>query len=167
LKEIAGDSVSTAAFKYAVLPVGGIVGTLISGWVTDRYFKGRRVPIVAIMLIVLGLLACVYDTVIHRGMIASVVILFFIGFCIFGSQVLLVGTLPVDLARAGTAAAAAGFVNFMGYMGAAGGDVLTGQIAQKHGWPYAVRFWAGCAFLSACVIACLWRAEGRMRNAPR
>jgi len=33
--------------------------------------------------------------------------------------VLLVGTFPVDLARRGTAAAAVGFVNFMGYMGAA------------------------------------------------
>ena len=53
-------------------------------------------------------------------------ILFCIGFCIFGPQVLLVGTLPVDLARRGTAAAAAGFVNFMGYMGAAAGDKMTG-----------------------------------------
>ena len=80
-------------------------------------------------------------------------ILFCIGFCIFGPQVLLVGTLPVDLARGGTAAAAAGFVNFMGYMGAAAGDKLTGHLAQDHGWPFAVRFWAACAFGGALVIA--------------
>jgi sugar phosphate permease len=109
-------------------------------------------------------LGLAYDTVIHWGLVPSVFILFCIGFCIFGPQVLLVGTLPVDLARNGTAAAAAGFVNFMGYMGAAGGDVLTGQIAQNHGWWFAVRFWAGCAFMGALVIACLWRKERRREN---
>jgi MFS transporter, OPA family, glycerol-3-phosphate transporter len=165
LKEVQGGTVSSAAFKYAVLPVGGIVGTLISGWVTDRFFASRRVPTIVMMLIALGLLAVAYDSVIQWGLVASVTILFFIGFCIYGSQVLLVGTLPVELARAGTAAAAAGFVNFAGYMGAAGGDLLTGQIAQERGWTYAVRFWAGCAFVSAMAVACIWNRERRLRAA--
>jgi sugar phosphate permease len=86
-----------------------------------------------------------------------VLILFCIGFSIFGPQVLLVGTLPVDLARGGAAAAAVGFVNFMGYMGAAAGDQMTGHLAQDYGWPTAVRFWAACAFAGALIIAFLWR----------
>ena len=85
--------------------------------------------------------------------------MFLVGFCIFGAQVLLVGTFPVDLARQGTAAAAVGFVNFMGYMGAAAGDKLTGHLAEEIGWKSAVLFWAGCAFLAAGTIACLWRAK--------
>ena len=158
LKEVRNDSVSMAAFKYAVLPFGGIAGAYWSGWATDRFHGGRRAPIIFGLLIVLGLLGLGYDRVIHLGLVPSVTILFFIGFCIFGAQVLLVGTLPVDLARSGTAAAAAGFVNFMGYMGAAAGDKLTGHIAQDHGWEFAVRFWAGCAFAAAFVIAFLWNA---------
>jgi sugar phosphate permease len=165
LKEVLGTSATTNAFKYMVLPVGGIVGGFLSGWVTDRFLGGRRVPVTAGLLLVLGGLSLIYDTVIHWGMIPIVIILFFIGFCVFGAQVLLVGTLPVDLARAGTAAAAAGFVNFMGYMGAAGGDIVTGQLAQKHGWPFAVRFWAGCALVGALVIICLWRTEKRLKAA--
>src|SRR6185295_19406698 len=98
-----------------------------------------RVPTIVMMLFALGLLGLAYDSVIHWGLLASVLILFLIGFCIFGSQVLLVGTLPVDLARHGTAAAAAGFVNFMGYMGAAAGDKITGHVAQDYGWEFAVR----------------------------
>jgi sugar phosphate permease len=156
LKEVRNDSVSLAAFKYAVLPFGGIAGAYWSGWATDRYYGGRRPPIICGLLVVLGALGLVYDRVIHFGFTPSIVILFLIGFCIFGSQVLLVGTLPVDLARHGTAAAAAGFVNFMGYMGAAAGDKLTGHIAQDHGWQFAVQFWSACAFGSALAIACLW-----------
>jgi sugar phosphate permease len=114
-------------------------------------------------MLLLGLLAIAYDTVIHWGIGASVAVLFLIGFCIFGPQVLLVGTLPVDIARGGTAAAAVGFVNFMGYMGAAAGDKLTGRFAQDYGWPFAVRFWAACAFLGAVVIAGLWN-RGKKSN---
>ncbi len=165
LKEVANDSVGTAAFKYAVLPFGGIAGALLSGWATDRFFGGRRAPVICLLLLALGGLGLAYDTVLHWGMGASVAILFMIGFCIFGPQVLLVGTLPIDLARKGTSAAAAGFVNFMGYMGAAAGDKVTGHIAEDYGWQFAVRFWAGCAFGGALVIAALWNA-GRKTTSP-
>jgi OPA family glycerol-3-phosphate transporter-like MFS transporter len=158
LKEVGQDTISSAAFKYAVLPFGGIAGAYLAGWMTDRFFDGRRAPVILGLLLTLGLLALAYDHVIHWGLGASVLILFSIGFCIFGPQVLLVGTLPVDLARRGAAAAAAGFVNFMGYMGAAAGDKLTGRFAQDYGWPFAVRFWAACAFGGALIIACLWTA---------
>jgi OPA family glycerol-3-phosphate transporter-like MFS transporter len=72
----------------------------------------------------------------------------------------------VDLARHGTAAAAVGFVNFMGYMGAAAGDKLTGHLAEKMGWKFAVLFWAGCAFLAAATIAFLWKAQAQPTQEP-
>ena len=165
LMEVQNASVSSAAFKYAVLPFGGIAGAYLAGWATDRFFDGRRAPVICGLLVTLSLLTLAYNRVIHWGLGVSVVTLFCIGFCIFGPQVLLVGTLPVDLARRDTAAAAAGFVNFMGYMGAAAGDKLTGHIAQDYGWHFAVRFWAACAFLGALIIACLWNAG--KRQAPK
>jgi MFS transporter, OPA family, glycerol-3-phosphate transporter len=161
VKEVLDVSVGLAAFKYAVLPFGGIAGAYLSGWATDRFFGGRRVPVICLLLALLGLLALAYDYVLHWGVGPTITILFLIGFCIFGPQVLLVGTLPVDLARRGTSAAAAGFVNFMGYMGAAAGDKLTGHIAEDHGWQFAVRFWAACAFGGAAVIAFLWNVGRR------
>jgi sugar phosphate permease len=159
LTEVQKASVSTAAFKYAVLPFGGIAGAYLAGWATDRLFGGRRVPVITALLSLLAVLTFAYDTVIQWGLGASILMLFLVGFCVFGPQVLLVGTMPTDLARRGTAAAAAGFVNFMGYMGAAAGNQLTGQLAQHYGWPVAVRFWAGCALAGALVIACLWLVE--------
>ena len=159
LKEVVGDSVSVAAFKNAVLPLGGMAGAYLSGWATDRFFSSRRAPMIFFLLLTLGLLAVGYNSAIHAGLALSVAVLFLVGFCIFGAQVLLVGTFPVDLARHGTAAAAVGFVNFMGYMGAAAGDKLTGHLAEELGWKFAVLFWAGCAFLAAGTIACLWKVK--------
>ena len=85
-----------------------------------------------------------------------VFLLLLIGFCIYGPQVLLVGTAPVDLARGGAAAAAVGFVNFMGYMGAFSGDYVTGHIVDAKGWQTGLTFWAACAFAAAAVSAFLW-----------
>jgi hypothetical protein len=85
-----------------------------------------------------------------------------IGFCIIGPQVLLVGTAPADLAHRGTSAAAAGFVNFMGYMGAATGDVATGHFASEHGgWQTAIYVWAGWAFAGAAIMAILWNTTSK------
>ncbi len=156
LKEVHHDSVETAAFKFAVLPFGGICGTLFAGWVTDKFFKGRPAPVICVLLFALGFAALVYDHVIHWGIAASTLSLFIVGFCIYGPQVLLVGTLPIDLARGRTAAAAAGFVNFMGAIGSAAGDKITGHLAQDYGWQFAVRFWSACGFVAAIVVACLW-----------
>jgi len=165
LKEVHHYTVNDAAFKYAVLPFGGICGTLVAGWVTDRFFGGRRVPVACLFLLTLGIAALSYNNVLQMGFIPSVAILFLIGFCIFGPQVLLVGTLPVDLARGGTAAAAAGFVNFMGAIGSAAGDKVTGNLVQKYGWKFAVHFWAGSALAAAFIIIFLWNA-GTKRQKP-
>ena len=58
------------------------------------------------------------------------------------------------------AAAAAGFVNFMGYLGAYAGDQFTGQVVDADGWRAAVWGWAGCAFAAAAAVAALWNTRG-------
>ena len=64
----------------------------------------------------------------------------------------------MDLARGGAAAAAVGFVNFMGYIGAFSGDVVTGHLLGEYGWQMTVKVWAGWAFAAAIFSALLWNA---------
>jgi MFS transporter, OPA family, glycerol-3-phosphate transporter len=161
LLEVQKSGVLGTAIKYAVLPAGGIVGALFGGWATDRHFGGRRAPVICGLLLLMGGLTVAYDIVSRTSVAATVFLLFWIGFAIFGAQVLLVGTAPADLARRGTAAAAAGFVNFMGYMGAFTGDLLTGHLKHHYDWQTAIRFWAGCAIAAAAVVALLWHVGPR------
>ena len=119
-----------------------------------------------ILLLALGVLTLIYSKVVVAGggLVLPVVLLVLIGFCIYGPQVLLVGTAPMDLARGGAAAAAVGFVNFMGYMGAFSGDYLTGRIVDDHGWEVGLNFWAGCAFGAAIISAFLWNKRSGERE---
>lgn len=154
-----GLTLGKAGLKYAILPIGGIAGALLSGWATDRFFAGRRIPVIVGLLVSLGLLTIAYNQLVQTGPVAALFVLMFAGFAIFGPQVLLVGTTPIDFAQKGTAAAAVGFVNFMGYVGAFFGDVLTGRLVDEYGWEVAVNFWAGYAFLAAGLAAMLWKAN--------
>jgi sugar phosphate permease len=159
LKEVQHTRVDVAAIQYMILPLGGIAGSLMAGWVSDRFFGARRAPVICLLLALLGALTLAYGPLARVTVPGTLVLLALIGFAIFGPQVLLVGTAPADLARRGTAAAAAGFVDFMGYMGAALGGVITGNIVDRYGWPLAVRVWAGWAFAAAIAASLLWNAR--------
>ncbi len=158
LMEVQRGGIGVSALKYSVLPLGGITGTLLAGWATDRYFGGRRVPVICGMLVMLALLTLGYDAIVQTNLPLSIITLGLIGAMIFGPQVLLVGTAPVDLARRGSAAAAVGFVNFVGYLGAATGDRVTGQLVDTYDWHAALYFWSSCALGAAIIAAPLWRA---------
>ena len=112
-----------------------------------------------LLLVVLGALTLVYDFVARSSFAGTMVLLLLVGFCVYGPQVLLVGTAPADLARRGTSAAAAGFVNAMGYAGAAVlGDQLTGYLVDSYGWQVAIWVLAAWAFGAAILTAVLWNA---------
>ena len=147
-----------AAVKYAVLPLGAVAGSFLAGWATDRFFGSRRAPVTCILLVALALLSLAYDTVARTSVPLTMVLLVAIGFCIYGPQVLLVGTAPADLARKGTSAAAAGFVNCLGYVGAASGDVFTGRTLDAYGWESAIFLWSAWALGAAVAAGLLWNA---------
>jgi len=161
LKEVQETGEWKAALKITILPIGGIAGSFIAGWSTDRFFSGRRAPVICMLLLVLGVLTLLYEWMVRTSLTGTLALLLIIGFVIYGPQVLLVGTAPADLAKRGTSAAAAGFVNFMGYMGAYAGAYFTGWLVDHHGWRIGVFFWAGCAFVAAATVAMLWNATSK------
>jgi sugar phosphate permease len=154
-----GTGALPAALKTSVLPLAGAVGAFSSGWLTDRFFQSRRAPVCALLLGAVGLLTLVYRVVVDLGAVPTVITLALAGFCLFGAQILLVGTAAQDFARGGATAAAAGFVDFVGHMGAFSGDVVTGWMLKHHGWSGAIAWWASAALAAALLVATLWRAR--------
>jgi len=159
LQKAQASGISSAALKTAVLPLAGAAGALVSGWLTDRYFQSRRAPVIAILLLAVGVLTLGYSRVVEIGVAPTVVCLAAIGFCLYGAQILIVGTAAQDFARGGATAAAAGFIDFMGYTGAFSGDIVTGWLLKTRTFATAITFWAVAAFVAAICVATLWRAR--------
>jgi sugar phosphate permease len=149
----------SAALKTSVFPLAGTAGVLSSGYITDRFFQSRRAPMCAILLAAVGVLTLAYRGAVDLGVAPTVLVLGMVGFCLFGAHILLVGTAAQDFARRGATAAAAGFVDFMGHVGAFSGDVVTGWAKAHYGWGGAIYWWAFAGLLSAALVSTLWRAR--------
>ena len=162
LIEVQQSTIGKSGLKFFLIAPGAAAGAYLSGWATDRFFNSRRAPVICGLLVALAVLTLIYETVARSteawAGIVLCILLILIGFCIMGPQVLLVGTAPADLAHRGRTAAAAGFVNFMGYMGAATGDVVTGYFSDpaNGGWQVAIYIWAGWALAGAACVSLLW-----------
>jgi sugar phosphate permease len=161
LQKAHASGLSAAALKTAVLPLAGAAGALVSGWITDRFFESRRAPLITLLLGAVGLLTLLYARIVDLGTAPTVVCLAAIGFCLYGAQILIVGTAAQDFARVGATAAAAGFIDFMGYMGAFSGDIVTGWLLKTRDFGAAITFWAAAALAAAVIVATLWKARPR------
>jgi MFS transporter, OPA family, glycerol-3-phosphate transporter len=161
LLEVQKTEINAAGIKYGVLAIGAAAGSYLTGTITDRFFKGRRAPAVCSLLVLLSVLTLLYEQAAQTSTTVTIGLLLLIGFCIYGPQVLLVGTAPSDMAKQGTGAAAAGFVNFLGYTGAGIGDIVTGHYKTLYGWQTTIYIWAGWALAAAVFAALLWNAKPR------
>jgi sugar phosphate permease len=111
------------------------------------------------LLAAVGVLTLAYRGIVDLGAAPTVVVLALVGFCLYAAHILLVGTAAQDFARRGATAAAAGFVDFMGHVGAFSGDVVTGWALRRYGWGGAIAWWAFAGFVAAALVATLWRAR--------
>jgi sugar phosphate permease len=166
LLEVQKTEINAAGLKYGVFAIGAAAGSYLTGMVTDRFFNGRRAPAVFTLLVGLAGLTLLYEQFAHISVAATIGLLLLIGFCVYGPQVLLVGTAPADMAKQGTGAAAAGFVNFLGYIGAGLGDIATGYCKKLFGWQVTIYVWASWALAAAILAAMLWNARPRRENQP-
>ncbi len=158
LFEVQKAGITKAAYTAIALPIFGIAGAIFSGWASDRFFQSRRPPIAAILMGLLGFLAIFfYYGVPHGAWLLSFIILGLIGFCVLGTQVILIGAVPMDFGTRKAAGAAAGFIDFFGYIGAGMAGVFSGFLTDKIGWGAAFWFWIIAAFVSSAICGALWK----------
>ena len=158
LFEVQKAGIAMASCTAIALPAFGIAGSVFSGWASDRFFQGRRPPIGCIFMVILGLLVVfLYYGVPQGAWVLSFITLGLIGFCAFGTQVILIAAAPMDMGTRKAAGSVAGFIDFFGHIGAGIGGVFSGFLADKYGWPASFWFWMISAFLSSAILARLWK----------
>jgi MFS transporter, OPA family, sugar phosphate sensor protein UhpC len=157
LKESKGLSLIEAALCITAFEIGGFLGSLASGWFSDKIFNGRRGPINvlftlgAIFALVMLWLGPV-DLSIGRH-VFYLSAMFIIGFFIFGPQ-MLIGMAAAELSHKKAAGTATGFVGWFAYFGAA----LSGFLAAK-GWLIFFVGLTGCGIISLLLLVPLWSAQ--------
>lgn len=134
----------------AVPFVGGIVGNLIGGTVSDRVLGQRRKPA---MMVAAGSSAVMLLFLIHapNDMIGMSVLLFLTGVCLnigyWGFSVY-----PMGLTTKSTYPVAASVVNTCGQSGGALAPFVTGVLLDSHGWGAVFTFLAICSLSTFAIL---------------
>jgi OPA family glycerol-3-phosphate transporter-like MFS transporter len=131
VKEFAIDKASWGYFTYEI---SAIPGTLLCGWMSDRFFKGRRAP-ATIWFLALVTVAILFYWFLPPGnkwlIYASLAA---IGFLIYG-PVMMIGLHALELVPKKAAGTAAGLTGLFGYLfGTMSATIIIGYVVDHFGW---------------------------------
>ncbi len=142
--------------------IGGFFGSLVAGYASDKFFKGGRgqINVLFSLFVAVAVLAFWYSQACNP--IVDSILIFTIGFLIFGPQ-MLIGMAAAELSHKNAAATASGFVGWIAYIGAAVAGYPLGRITQDYGWDGFFAALAVCAFLATALLIPLWgvRSSGQ------
>jgi len=144
--------------KRIIHPLAGSAGAVVAGWATDRFFKGRRAPVIALLLTSLGILSIIFPYLDpkHTGLVVFIIAA--IGFCTYGPHILMVGHAAQDFGKKSGAAGAAGFIDGMGYIGASLAGWGAGVMIIKYSYTFTFVFFGAAAILGALLVCLIWKA---------
>lgn len=148
-----------AAYQSVAFPVAGAFGALSAGWISEKYFSHRRSPVAFLMILILGIFCSLFPMLAGTRSALSSILLICIGFFTFGPHMLLVTALPADLGTRKATSSVTGFIDAIGYVGAAVTGIGTGYLIEQLGWDAAFYFWVLGAVIAAGMMLILWRHE--------
>ena len=159
ISEKLGTDMKESGFISALFELGGPLGVLFVGYVSDKFFQARRMPICVIFLFLLSAVLFSFNILTSTDSVLMMgILLFAIGFFLFGPDSLIVGTAAVDFGTKKGASTAVGLVNCFGSIGGALGGSLPGYISEKYGWDILFYFLAGAVLLGALLLLPKWNA---------
>ena len=150
-------TIAEAAKRLSFLPLVGVLGTIGAGFVSDKFFRGKRAPVNIICLTLLAV--CIYLFKVNQFPILDYVYISAIGVFTCGPQVLIGGLSAVESSSKKVASAVTGFCGMFGYIGAILSGVGTGFIIQKFSWNSAINFWILSALMSLGICFILLKKE--------
>ncbi len=164
-----GYSTLDASFIISISSVCGIVGTVFSGLISDKFFKGsRNVPALIFGLMNVTAL-CLFLLVPGENFYIDVLAMVLFGLGIGVLICFLGGLMAVDIAPRAAAGAALGVVGIASYLGAALQDIMNGVLIQGnktvvngadvYDFTYVNWFWIGSAMLSVLLTLLVWNAK--------
>lgn len=168
LQKVKGFGLKEAAFIIAVNTVMGIIGTVVSGYMSDRIFKGdRKLP--ALFAGILETLALVLFLYGGDGWLVNVLSMTLFGISIGVLISFLGGLMAVDLVPREATGAAIGIVGLASYIAAGLMNVISGWLIDgqvltdaatgevlSYEFKYVSIFWTGSAVISFLLPILNW-----------
>jgi len=129
INERLGTGATESGILGSLFDLAGPIGTLAGGYLSDRMFQSRRIPVGVLALLTLAVLMMTFQYLpVTRVAIGAG--LFAVGFLLFIPDSLLAGTAAIDFGTKKGASTASGLINGCGSIGQIIGVTLPGWIEK-------------------------------------
>ncbi|MCH1429602.1 MAG: MFS transporter [Chlamydiales bacterium] len=131
---------------------GGLLGSLLSGFLSDRLFSGQRGPVNFGFMFMVTVLVAVFWWSPIDSIVLDSTLLFFIGMSVFGPQ-MLIGIAVAEFTHKKAAGAATGMAGLFAYIGAAVAEYPLSAIATSLGWDWFFITVLVCCFCALILLS--------------
>ena len=140
--------------------LGGLPGVFITGWLSDRYFKSKRAGVALIMMI--GMTAATGALVLFgsSGVWPFTILLFLVGFTLYGPDALLSGAGAMDVGGRYRATFATAVISGFGSSGPVVQELVIARMYDSKGGslgPVFILLFASTALATLFCAALVWR----------
>jgi OPA family glycerol-3-phosphate transporter-like MFS transporter len=165
----------TAAFFLE--PWVSFLSSLASGFISDKFFGGRRAPVAVVLYLITTVVAALSAAALMAGflepgtagVILGCVIMLAIAMSVNSTHSLVGAAAPMDIGGKKMAGFAAGVIDSFQYYGSALSLLITGRVIdatwEQHGWLAWYVIMAAFGFMGAIAIYSLILKQRRMRAA--
>ena len=162
LVQVKHMSTTTGLLGFAMFELPAIPGTIVIGWLTDKYFGSRRAPMSVICMVLFIAALLVYWNSDTAWML--LLSLSAMGIFIYG-PVALIGILALDLVPKKAGGTAAGFTGLFGYfLGTVGAQAVIGVIATYWGWDAVFYFLISSCVIATILLSICWNLKSSMKE---
>lgn len=147
-----------AGYLSTLFDFAGVAGTIVTGLLSDRFFRGRRAG-VSFLMMSLMLASCV---LLYLAGTVSVTVfavcLALVGFTLYGPDALMTGAGAMDIGSRRGAVLAAGIINGMGSIGSVVQELVIGRMYDQGGGALGPIFFLllGASAAAAVSIGVVW-----------
>jgi len=163
IEELFGTDPATAGTISTAFDWVGFCGVLAAGWISDRFFSGRRYQTIVLMTVSMAVAFAFLASTGTNSLWFFAAGLSACGFMLMGPDSLIAGAGAIDIGGRRGAIVAAGLINGIGSIGPIFQEEIIGWVLDNHGYEASFNLLVGMALFAVLGTAILAR---RCRDDP-
>ncbi len=156
MMEHLGYSLAEAGYTSILYEAVGFLGIIAAGYVSDKLFQSRRMPVGALGMWGLAIVCFFHPQLAAWSHLGNAIGISLIGFFTYGPDALMSGAAAIDAGSPKAAGLAAGVINGVGSLGQMVSGFIVAYIARSLGWDSLFYFFVIIAAIAGCLLAIKW-----------
>jgi OPA family glycerol-3-phosphate transporter-like MFS transporter/OPA family sugar phosphate sensor protein UhpC-like MFS transporter len=158
LTEVKHIHITHAGWMLFAFEFSGLLGALLAGWMTDKFFKGRGARACVFYMLLAGLSIFLFWKNPYSSELLNTALLCLAGFFIYGPQCL-IGIIAANLATKKAAASAVGLTGLFAYASTIVSGWGLGTLVEHRGWDTGFAGMLVVAGIGLLLFVATWNAR--------